>query len=48
MKRKCSWTMINLRIVGRYLDEGIKLMLVKQLVIEKQNLEKFNTFNTTI
>ena len=29
--------MINLRTVGRYLDEGIKLMLVKQLVIEKQN-----------
>ena len=34
--------MINLRTVGRYLDEGIKLMLVKQLVIEKQNLEKQN------
>ena len=33
VKRKCSWTMMNLRSIGRYLDEGIKLMLVKQLVI---------------
>ena len=35
VKRKCSWTMMNLRTIGRYLDEGIKLMLVKQLVISK-------------
>jgi len=27
--------MMNLRTIGRYLDEGIKLMLVKQLVISK-------------
>ena len=26
---------MNLRTIGRYLDEGIKLMLVKQLVISK-------------
>ena len=27
--------MMNLRAIGRYLDEGIKLMLVKKLVISK-------------
>ena len=27
--------MMNLRTIGRYLDEGIKLMLVKRLVITK-------------
>ena len=26
VKRKCSRTMMNLRTIGRYLDEGIKLM----------------------
>ena len=35
VKKKCSWTMMNLRTIGRYLDEGIKLMMVKQLVISK-------------
>jgi len=27
--------MMNLRAIGRYLDEGIKLMFVKQLVISQ-------------
>ena len=35
VKKKCSWTMMNLRTIGRYLDESIKLMMVKQLVISK-------------
>jgi len=35
VKQKCCWTMMNLRTIGRYLDEGIKLMMVKQLVISK-------------
>ena len=35
VKQKCSWTMMNLRTIGRYLDEGVKLMMVKQLVISK-------------
>ena len=35
VKKKCSWTMMNLRTIGRYLDENIKLMMVKQLVISK-------------
>ena len=35
VKKRCSWTMMNLRTIGRYLDENIKIMLVKQLVISK-------------
>ena len=35
VKQKCNWTMMNLRTIGRYLDEGIKIMMVKQLVISK-------------
>ena len=35
VKQKCNWTMTNLRTIGRYLDERVKLMLVKQLVISK-------------
>ena len=35
VRQKCNWTMMNLRTIGRYLDEGIKLMMVKQLVISK-------------
>ena len=35
VKQKCSWTMMNLRTIGRYLDEGVKIMMVKQLVISK-------------
>ena len=35
VKQKCSWTMMNLRTIGRYLDESTKLMMVKQLVISK-------------
>ena len=35
VKQKCSWTMMNLRTIGRYLDESIKLMMVKQLIISK-------------
>ena len=35
VKRKCSWTMMNLRTISRYLDESLKIMLVKQLVISK-------------
>ena len=35
VKQKCSWTLINIRAIGCYLDQDIKLMLVKQLVISK-------------
>ena len=35
VKQKCGWTMMNLRTIGRYLDESTKLMMVKQLVISK-------------
>jgi len=35
VKQKCSWTMMNLRTIGCYLDQEVKLMLVKQLVISK-------------
>ena len=35
VKLKCSWTMMNLRTISRYLDESLKIMLVKQLVISK-------------
>ena len=35
VKQKCSWTMKNLRTIGRYLDEEVKLMMVTQLVISK-------------
>ena len=36
VKQKCSWTMMNIRTISRYLDEGVnKIMLVKQLVISK-------------
>ena len=35
VKQKCSWTMMNLRTIGRYLDVEVKLMMVTQLVISK-------------
>ena len=35
VKQKCSWTMTNLRTISHYLDEEVKLMLVKQLIISK-------------
>ena len=35
VKRKCCWTMTSLRTIRRYLDEPVKLMLVKQLIISK-------------
>ena len=35
VRQKCNWTMMNLRTIGRYLNEGTKLMMVKQLVISK-------------
>ena len=37
VRQKCYWTMTNLRTIGRYLDESVKLMMqmVKQLVISK-------------
>ena len=35
VKQKCSWTMMNIRTISRYLDEGVRMMLVKQLVISK-------------
>lgn len=35
VKKKCCWTMMNLRTIGSYLDEEVKLMMVKQLVISK-------------
>ena len=46
VKQKCSWTMMNLRTIGYYLDEKTKLMLVKQLVISK--LDYCNLLNTLI
>ena len=35
VRQKCSWTMMNMRTIGYYLDEDVKLMMVKQLVISK-------------
>ena len=35
VKQKCSWTMNNIRRIGYYLDEEVKIMMVKQLVISK-------------
>ena len=35
VKQKCCWTMTNMRRIGSYLDESVKIMLVKQLVISK-------------
>lgn len=35
VRQKCSWTMTNIRTIGRYLDEEVKVMLVKQLIISK-------------
>ena len=35
VRQKCYWTMTNLRTIGRYLEESVKLMMVKQLVISK-------------
>ena len=35
VKQKCCWTMTSLRTISPYLDEGLKLMLVKQLIISK-------------
>ena len=35
VRQRCSWTMMNLRSIVRYLDEGVKIMMVKQLVISK-------------
>ena len=35
VKQKCSWDMTNLRTIRRYLDEKVKLMLIKQLIISK-------------
>ena len=35
VRKNCAWTMTNLRTIGRYLDERVKLMLVKQLIISK-------------
>ena len=46
VKKKCSWTMMNLRTIGHYLDEGVKIMLVKQLVIAK--LDYCNSLYTNL
>jgi exonuclease III len=35
VKKNCCWTMTNLRTIRRYLDEKVRLMLVKQLIISK-------------
>ena len=35
VKQRCNWTMMNIRTISRYLDEGVKIMLIKQLVISK-------------
>ena len=46
VKKKCSWTMMNLRTIGHYLDENVKIMLVKQLVISK--LDYCNSLYTNL
>ena len=35
VKKKCCWTMTSLRTINKYLNETVKLMLVKQLIISK-------------
>lgn len=35
VRQKCYWTMNNLERIGYYLDERVRIMLVKQLVISK-------------
>mgnify|MGYP001215155125 FL=1 len=35
VRQKCYWTMNNMERIGYYLDERLKIMLVKQLVISK-------------
>ena len=35
VKKKCSWTLMNIQTISCYLDENVKLMLVKQLIISK-------------
>ena len=35
VKRKCSWTMMNLRTLSRYFDESKNHYIVMQLVISK-------------
>ena len=35
VKKKCCWTMTSLRTIRKYLNEKVKLMLVKQLIISK-------------
>ena len=35
VRKNCCWTMNNLRTIRKYLDERVKLMLVKQLIISK-------------
>lgn len=35
VRQKCGWTLNNIRGIRRYLDEAVKLMLVKQLIISK-------------
>ena len=40
VRKNCCWTMNNLRTIRKYLDERVKLMLVKQLIILK--LDYFN------
>lgn len=33
--KKCNWTLLNLRRISSFLNEGLKIMLVKQLVLSK-------------
>ena len=35
VRQKCYWTINNLERIGYYLDERLKIMMVKQLVISK-------------
>jgi len=37
VRQKCYWTLNNIRGIQRYLDEALKLMLVKQLIISKMD-----------
>ena len=33
--KRCNWTLLNLRRIASFLNEGLKIMLVKQLVLSK-------------
>lgn len=47
VKKNCSWTMMNMRTIGHYLNESIKILLVKQLVISKLDYRNALYINLT-